>query len=397
MAATLRDMGFESCKADPDLWMKPAVKPNGDYYYEYVLCYVDDVLAISHDPQSIMDKLASKYTLKNGSVAAPTAYLGADIKQVDVGGPDSGLKPRWAMSSYTYHDVARAVADVERTLAENGQCLKNKVTTPMADKYRPELDATDLLDPKRANYFQGLIGVLRWICELGRVDILINVAMLSRFLAAPRAGHLEQALHIFSYLKKYSRSSMVFDDARPEYDEARFIQSDWTECYPGAKEVIPRNAPKPRGKSVSTTCFVDADHAGCRVTRRSHTGIIIFVNKAPILWYSKCQNTIEASTFGSEFIAARIAVEMIEGLRYKLRMMGVPIDGETNFFCDNNSVVQNASRPESQLKKKHCATAYHRVREAQAAGIIRVARTRMAAPTWPTLQPSVCQAQGSES
>jgi hypothetical protein len=56
------------------------------------------------------------------------------------------------------------------------------------------------------------------------------------------------------------------------------------------------------------TCFVDADHAGYRVTRRSHTGVLIFVNRAPILWFSKRQNTVEASTFGSEFIVAKTAV-----------------------------------------------------------------------------------------
>jgi hypothetical protein len=122
------------------------------------------------------------------------------------------------------------------------------------------------------------------------------------------------------------------------------------------------------------SCFVDADHAGCRVTRHSHTGILIFVNRAPILWYSKRQNTVETSTFGSEFIAAKTAVEMVEGLRYKLRMMGVQVDGPTNLFCDNESVVSNATKPESTLKKKHNAIAYHRVREAQAAGIVRIAK-----------------------
>ena len=66
---------------------------------------------------------------------------------------------------------------------------------------------------------------------------------------------------------------------------------------------------------------MDADHAGCQVTRRSQTGILIYVNRAPILWFSTRQNTMETSTFGSEFVAARIAVEMVEGLRYKLRMM----------------------------------------------------------------------------
>jgi hypothetical protein len=77
--------------------------------------------------------------------------------------------------------------------------------------------------------------------------------------------------------------------------------------------------------------------------------------------------------FGSEFVAARIAVELIESLRYKLRMFGVPIDGPTNVYCDNDSVCTNSTKSESTLKKKHKAIAYHRVREAVAAGMIRVA------------------------
>jgi len=90
------------------------------------------------------------------------------------------------------------------------------------------------------------------------------------------------------------------------------------------------------------------------------------------MWYSKRQNTVETSTFGSEIVALKIAVEMVEGLRYKLRMMGIQVDGPTNVFCDNESVVKNTTRPESTLKKKHNAIAYHRVREAQAAGIVRI-------------------------
>jgi hypothetical protein len=167
---------------------------------------------------------------------------------------------------------------------------------------------------------------------------------------------------------------MVFDDTEPDIGDARFTKCDWSEFYPGATEAIPPNAPEVRGKPVTMSCFVDADHAGCRVTRRSHTGVLIFVNRAPILWYSKRQNTVETSTFGSEFIAAKTAVEMVEGLRYKLRMMGVEIDGPTNVFCDNESVVISVTKPESTLKKKHNAIAYHRVREAQAAGTVRIAK-----------------------
>ena len=79
-----------------------------------------------------------------------------------------------------------------------------------------------LLSVRQASYFQGLIGVLRWICELGRIDILHDVAVLSRFLAAPREGHLEQCIHIFAFLKKYDHSKIVFDDSVLVFDEERF-------------------------------------------------------------------------------------------------------------------------------------------------------------------------------
>ena len=69
----------------------------------------------------------------------------------------------------------------------------------------------------------------------------------------------------------------------------------------------------------------------------------------------------------------KTAVKQIEGLHYKLCMMGVPLDGPTSTFCDNESVFKSASMPELTLKKKHCSIAYHRTREAIAAHILRVA------------------------
>jgi len=166
---------------------------------------------------------------------------------------------------------------------------------------------------------------------------------------------------------------MAFDDTMPTYRSKQFVKCDWSEFYPDAAEGIPTNMPQPRGKEVSMSCFVDADHAGCRETRRSHSGIIINVNRAPIFWFSKRQNTVEASTYGSELLAMRIVIEMIEGLRYKLRMMGVSIPDECAVFCDNSAVVTK-SRPESTLKKKHAAINFHRVRDTIAAGTIKVAK-----------------------
>ena len=98
---------------------------------------------------------------------------------------------------------------------------------------------------------------------------------------------------------------------------------------------------------MSIHYFVDANHTVDKTTRRSIIGILIFCNRAPIIWHSKRQNIVETSTFGSEFAAMKDAVELIAALRCKLRMFGVPIDGLTDMFCDNEAVYKNAYMPES--------------------------------------------------
>ena len=66
----------------------------------------------------------------------------------------------------------------------------------------------------------------------------------------------------------------------------------------------------------------------------------------PVLWFSKKQNTMETSTFGSEFIALKIATELLEGAKYKLHMFGVLLNGPSRSFCDNKSVVINGNHPD---------------------------------------------------
>ena len=231
------------------------------------------------------------------------------------------------------HYIKEAISNLERHLNAEGLRLQGKPQTPMRSDYRPELDTSPLLTPEQANYYMSLIGILRWAVELGRLDIYIDVTLLSSFMAQPRIGHMEQVLHIFSYLKCHLQSNMVFDPNEINWDEEQFRKYDWKEFYHEAVEAVPPNAPAPRGISVQMNVFCDSDHAGNKVTRRSHTGILIYLNSAPIQWYSKAQNTVESSTFGSEFIAMRICVDMIKALRYKLRMFGISIDGPANVFA----------------------------------------------------------------
>ena len=157
-----------------------------------------------------MDFLSKRYTLKEGSVKEPLEYLGNQVGRWDMHDPLNLGRQCWAMSSYLY--MKHAVGEVEKELSEVHQQLRlpSKVSMPLLVGYRPEVDGTKLLGPRQASYFQGLIGVLHWICKLGRINILHNVAVMLRFLAAPREGHLEQCFHIFAYLKKYSHSKIIF-------------------------------------------------------------------------------------------------------------------------------------------------------------------------------------------
>ena len=133
-------------------------------------------------------------------------------------------------------------------------------------------------------------------------------------------------------------------------------------------KAIPPNAPDPIGKSVDLRMWVDSDHAGEKVTRRSRTGYFIFLNTALINWLSKKQPTIEGSVFGAEFITLKTGVEALRVIRYKLRMMGVPLNIPTYVYSDNMSVIYNTSRPESTLKKKSNSICYHVLCEAVASG-----------------------------
>ena len=365
----LYDLGYRASYADPDVYMRAAVAPNGFEYYEYVMTYVDDVLCISKDPGKTINGIRDRFTLKGDKAAEPEDYLGARIEKMTTA---NGTEC-WAQSADKY--LAESVKNVDATLVSRGQRpLPTKgCPTPLSNKYRPELDVSAELGREGHQYYQELIGVLRWAVELGRLDILLEVSLMSAYLASPREGHLEEVLHIFAYIKQHPKRKLAFDPDSAQINQARFKKYEWTDFYRDAKEAIPSNMPEPRGNPVSIHCFVDANLAGDVATRRSQTGILIFVNRAPILWHSKRQNTVESSTFGSEIVALKNAIELIEGLRYKLRMFGIPIDGPADIFCDNEAVTKNCSIPESTLKKKHHSIAYHRNREAVAAGTVRIA------------------------
>ena len=369
----INQLGFEPTVVDPDVYRRRSINSKGQPYYELLLCYVDDVLLVSDDPAVVMEQISQEYRLKDDSYGAPKTYLGAEIEKLTIN-HDNTTTDAWSFKSEQY--VKNAVATVEKMLKDDGRELKTnwksrKHRGPMPHTYRPELDTTEECDARLVSRYQQIIGILRWAVELGRIDILIHVALMSQYSASPRTGHLEALYMIIYYLKHNKPKRLVFDPTEPQV-EGNLKKVDWTEFYPDAEEEDPPHMPEPLGVPVSSHCFVDSDHAGNKVTRRSHSGILIFVNGALITWFSKRQNTVESATYGSELVALRIARDLIVSLRIKLKMFGVPLKGPTNVYCDNRGVVQNTSIPTSTLNKKHNSINYHIVREAAAAGVLSV-------------------------
>ena len=195
LANALRQMGFASCLADPDVWYHSATKPCRYQYYEYVLVYVDDVLALSHRGEIIMKGLEEFYRLKDG-YHKPTLYLGAEVKEWVF--PDQPTKHFWALSSSCY--VKEAIRNVELKLPEQNLTL-HKSKQPMASSYHQELDITPYLEQEEVTFYQRQISILRWMVELSCLDIYTPVTLLSSYLMQPRQGHLEAVYILFQHLK----------------------------------------------------------------------------------------------------------------------------------------------------------------------------------------------------
>ena len=216
-----------------------------------------------------------------------------------------------------------------------------------------------------------MAGQLQLLVTLGRFDIHDQVATMSRFRAAPRQGHMDRLNRIYSYAIRTKDYAIRF---RTDQLDNYFLPDqdfDWTySVYGNVQEILPDDMPDPLGKAVITMTTMDANLNHCLATGKSLTGCLHFVNKTPVDWYSKKQVTVETTTFGSEFVAAKTATEQIMDIRQTLRYLGAPIGAKSFLFGDNRSVVTSATLPHSTLTKRHNILAFHRVREAIAAKLM---------------------------
>jgi hypothetical protein len=349
----LRDLGFEPCKAEPDIWMR-----RNDDVYEYVAVYVDDLAIAMKDPQRFVDVLTEKHKFKLKGTGSISFHLGCDFFRDDDG--------TLCMAPRKY--IEKMVSNYEMIFGEKP---KLNVNSPLEKGDHPEIDTSEILDSQGTQQYQSLIGSLQWAVSLGRLDIATATMTLSSFRAVPRRGHLDRAKRVCSYLSKMKHGVIRFRTGIPDYSDLETIEYDWAKSvYGDINESIPHNVPEALGKPIVLTHYVDANLMHCLLTGRSVTGILHVFNQCPIDWFSKKQATVETATYGSEFVAARTCVEQIIDIRMTLRYLGVPILGKSIVFGDNKSVVDSSVKVHAKLHKRHNALSFHRVREAIAAKII---------------------------
>ena len=239
----LQELKFKPSKADPDVWMRP--EPGGACY-EYIAVYVDDLAIAAKDPQAFCNELKKKYNLKLKGVGPLQYHLGCTYKK----DPDGTL----AADPRRY--VNKILESYERMFKEKPR----KSRPPLEGGDHPELDTSELCDDHQTKQFQTLIGQLQWLISLGRFDIAVHVMSLSRFRAQPRKGHLDRAKRIVGYLLFLPDGAIRFRTGEPDFSSLKDQEYDWTRSvYSGACEQIPHDIPKPLGKHVQTTHYVDAN------------------------------------------------------------------------------------------------------------------------------------------
>ena len=145
--------------------------------------------------------------------------------------------------------------------------IKN-APNPFPLGYEPCMDISRMLTPEEASYFQTIIGVMRWMVELGRIDITTEVSQLSSFLAMPREGHLINALQNMSHLRWKHNSPLVLDPFYPNIDMSAFKSNeDWKAFYGDAKEAMPPLTPLNRwAKKLSCVCLLTRIMQGIKWT-----------------------------------------------------------------------------------------------------------------------------------
>jgi hypothetical protein len=315
----LEALGFKRTESDWGLYYRTKSKDRGP---ALLLAYVDDIVVAaetSREIDEVMKGLSLRWKITE--LGEISTILGMKVSR------DRQARKVW-LTQPAYIDKI-----VERFPGRG----PTKTPLPSTKGRQAEDEGRDGISPIPLTPYQEIVGCLQWVAGCTRPDVSFAASFLARQVARPTEHLWQMALGVVAYLSSTRTVGLTL----------------------GGEEQRPLEG------------WVDADWAGCQETRRSTTGWIIELNGSPIVWSSRRQATVSASTVEAEYIAITEAGREIMWLRELLETLGYsqPI---TTLRCDNQGAIALTKKPSSHPRTKHIAIRHHQIREWAEQGMIQL-------------------------
>jgi hypothetical protein len=218
-----------------------------DEHYEYIATYVDDLAVSSKDPKAITNTLMNKYNLKLKGTGEIEYHLSMSFHRNDRN--ELCISPQWY--------IEKMVDNYKQLF---GESPSHRLQSPLESNNHPEIDSSEFLGEDDIQKYQSLIGAMQWAISIGHFDIAVHVMMMSSFRASPRSGHLERVKHIVGYLSKFRFAELRILTNEPDFSDIEVAEYDWSKSTnENASKAVPKDAPEPLGKPVTTTHCQDVN------------------------------------------------------------------------------------------------------------------------------------------
>jgi hypothetical protein len=158
-----------------------------------------------------------------------------------------------------------------------GKSPSHHSQSPLESNDHPEINSSEFLGEDNIQKYQSLIGAMQWAISIGHFDIAVHVMTMSFFRASPCHGHLEQVKCMVGYLSKFRLAEFRILTNEPDFSDIEVAEYDWSKSvYGNASKAVPKDAPEPLGKPVTTTHYQDVNLYHVIITGRSITAILHF-------------------------------------------------------------------------------------------------------------------------
>ena len=320
LSRTYNDLGYITSRADPFVRYK---KENGNYTITDT--YTDDTFGASNDDEEIKrrkDEIGGVWEVKD--VGETEYFLGMRVQQdLEKGVIRLTQRPYWehVINRFNFGNITP-----RNTPLPTGIVLDNNMS-PKMDSERKAMDDKP---------YRSVLGSVMWGKLATHPDLSFSVSLLSRFQANPGLDHWNALLHVVGYIRN---------------------TLDYGLTYSRDSELFP-------------TAYVDADHGGCRDTRRSTSGYVFTMAGGPVTWSSKRQATVSLSTVESEYVAMARATQQMVWMQNWLREVNIepPLSGLIK--GDNRGAIALSKNTKDHNKIKYIDIRHHYIRELVQSNII---------------------------